>query len=306
MRDDPAQRSAKQGASPSLLPRAWVWLCLAAPLPALAEGGALPLHSRLTTSSMQSVAPLPAALSPLLPTAHTRLQGRLCGEFSPVASLPVFTAPGQSVLFPTAKRATGTAQSRTSKSFVMPVEGARMSSNFGSRRHPIRRVSHRHDGIDFAAPKGTPVVAAADGKVTFIGAQRRGFGNYIVIAHRYDSETLYAHLSATARDLRVGDLVKAGDHIGAVGQTGMATGPHLHFELRRNGDPVDPKPLLTRGTIKAIGGGTSAGQASGKDDCQSVAPAAPAWQVHWQPHGPATSIGTSGRVGGARWNFAPM
>lgn len=170
-----------------------------------------------------------------------------------------------------------------------------MTSNFGARNHPIRRVAHRHDGIDFAAPSGTPVVAAADGEVTFIGFQNRGFGRYVVIAHRYDSETLYAHLSATALGLRVGDTVRAGDEIGAVGRTGMATGPHLHFELRRGGNPIDPTPLLEAGGIITTADNTGATD----DDCQSVSDTVPSARANG-PNEPNRN------VGGARWNFAPL
>ncbi|MGC7402790.1 M23 family metallopeptidase [Pandoraea pneumonica] len=130
------------------------------------------------------------------------------------------------------------------KQFTMPVSYVRVSSAFGYRRHPVRGVWHGHSGVDLVAPAGTPVKAAAQGVVTFVGFERRGYGRYVVIKHRYDSETIYGHLSSTMSDLRVGMAVNAGQRIGAVGSTGMATGPHLHFELRRHGRSVDPMPLL--------------------------------------------------------------
>lgn len=121
-----------------------------------------------------------------------------------------------------------------------PVD-ARVSSAFGTRTHPISGERHHHAGVDFAAPAGTPVLAAADGVVEFAG-QRGGYGNLVVLRHPDGTETRYAH----QRDLavRAGDRVEAGAPLGTVGSTGRSTGPHLHFELRRDGVPVDPLPLL--------------------------------------------------------------
>lgn len=275
----------------------------------MAQGTALMAHQRLTPSPVVSAvfaSPTLSSLSSLSPTAPgvasaagaMTTSRAFCGAFStraPVSAL-MTTVAGHTGLFSMPKRAPTVSTPRTTRSFVMPVEGARITSTFGARRHPIRRVSHRHDGVDFAALVGTPVLAAADGEVTFIGYQGRGFGRYIVIAHRYDSETLYAHLSATARGLRVGDTVSAGDEIGAIGRTGMATGPHLHFELRRNGNPVDPSPLLSRGSIREVGAGVPNHAPPQVDACQRVLDAMPSWR-------PTTP---SARIGGVRWHVAPM
>lgn len=122
---------------------------------------------------------------------------------------------------------------------VIPVNGARLSSLFGQRKHPIRGVMRMHSGVDFAAPHGTPVHASAPGKIVFVGT-RRGYGKVIEIEHGSDMMTRYAHLSAFERGLKVGRSVEAGGQIGKVGATGLATGPHLHYEVRFNGDPVDP------------------------------------------------------------------
>lgn len=179
--------------------------------------------------------------------------------------------------------------SAQTKSFVMPVAGGRITSEFGTRRHPVRRVSHSHTGVDFAAPVGTPVRAAADGEVKFIGFQQYGYGRYIVISHRYGSETLYAHLSAVVEDLRVGDTVSTGERIGAIGRTGTATGPHLHFELRRNGNPVDPGPLLRQRAADAGGVGSDY-----QKTVLDVSPGAPTWVTY-------------GRAGVLpRWNYSPL
>lgn len=122
----------------------------------------------------------------------------------------------------------------------LPVQ-ARVSSAFGPRTHPITGERHEHSGIDFAAPAGSPVRAAGTGTVAFAG-ERGGYGNLVIIRHPDGAETYYAH----QRDLavRTGQIVAAGETIGTVGSTGRSTGPHLHFELRRGGRPVDPREAL--------------------------------------------------------------
>ncbi|WP_175960465.1 MULTISPECIES: M23 family metallopeptidase [Burkholderia] len=120
-----------------------------------------------------------------------------------------------------------------------PLRMIRATSSFGGRMHPIRGSWHEHNGIDLAAPTGTPVYAAAAGVVSRI-ATHRSYGKYVVVDHGASLETHYAHLSAFGADLRVGRRIAAGGYVGAVGQTGSATGPHLHFEVRRHGKPLDP------------------------------------------------------------------
>ncbi len=120
--------------------------------------------------------------------------------------------------------------------FIRPVNGA-IVSGFGMRFHPILKVNRMHNGVDIAAPYGTPIKAAADGEVIFAG-YRRGYGNTIIIDHGGGVATLYGHCSALA--VGEGTTVKQGQVIGYVGATGLATGPHLHFEVRRNGEPVNP------------------------------------------------------------------
>jgi murein DD-endopeptidase MepM/ murein hydrolase activator NlpD len=116
------------------------------------------------------------------------------------------------------------------------LEG-RVTSEFGWRSDPLTGAARFHRGIDIAAAYGREVPAAADGIVQFAGTQG-GYGNLVVLRHDNGSETRYAHLSHL--DVREGDVVKGGDVVGRVGQTGRATGPHLHFELREDGRPVDP------------------------------------------------------------------
>jgi murein DD-endopeptidase MepM/ murein hydrolase activator NlpD len=113
----------------------------------------------------------------------------------------------------------------------------RVTSEFGWRSDPITGAARFHRGIDIAAAYGREVPAAADGTVAFAGTQG-GYGNLVVVRHANGAETRYAHLSQL--DVREGDEVRAGDVVGRVGQTGRATGPHLHFELREAGQPVDP------------------------------------------------------------------
>lgn len=120
----------------------------------------------------------------------------------------------------------------------MPVDGARLSSRFGRRNHPILGYSRSHKGLDFAAPRGTPVYAAGDGVV--VRRHRNGsFGNYVRIMHGGGYETAYAHLSKYA-DIRAGARVRQGDLIGYVGATGLASGPNLHYEVLKKGEQVDP------------------------------------------------------------------
>ena len=123
--------------------------------------------------------------------------------------------------------------------FAQPVEGGRLSSVFGRRRHPVYGNVRMHTGVDFAAAYGTPVQAAAPGRVSFIG-RRKGFGRVVEITHGEVTMSRYAHLSATQKGLAVGGRVKAGNIIGNVGATGTATGPNLHYEVRVNGRPTDP------------------------------------------------------------------
>jgi murein DD-endopeptidase MepM/ murein hydrolase activator NlpD len=124
-----------------------------------------------------------------------------------------------------------------------PLEFSRISSGFSSARfHPILKTWRAHSGIDYAAPTGTRVKAAADGTVAFAGWQG-GYGNVVILQHQGRYSTVYGHLSSFAKGLRSGQRVSQGDIIGHVGATGMATGPHLHYEFRENGVQRDPLRL---------------------------------------------------------------
>ena len=121
-----------------------------------------------------------------------------------------------------------------------PVEFSRISSNFNPKRlHPIHNTVRPHNGVDLAAPTGTPVKSAAAGRVTFIG-WKHGYGKVIQIRHDSKNETLYAHLSGFKSNLKRGSTVDKGTTIGFVGMTGAATGPHLHYEFKVHGKPLNP------------------------------------------------------------------
>ncbi len=128
---------------------------------------------------------------------------------------------------------------------IVPVRGV-TTSGFGPRLHPILKQVRRHNGVDWRAPIGTPVYAAAAGKVTIAG-DGGGYGNVVYLDHGNGMETRYAHLNAFSPNARVGTQVKTGDVIGFVGTTGRSTGPHLHFELHVGGSPVDPMLFLGSG-----------------------------------------------------------
>jgi murein DD-endopeptidase MepM/ murein hydrolase activator NlpD len=125
-----------------------------------------------------------------------------------------------------------------------PVNGARLSSRYGSRRHPVLGYRRKHKGVDFAAPRGTPIMAAGTG--TIVRSSRFGtFGNYIRIKHTDGYSTAYAHLSKYARGVKKGRRVIQGQTIGYVGATGRVTGAHLHYEVLKNGRQINPMSLAT-------------------------------------------------------------
>jgi murein DD-endopeptidase MepM/ murein hydrolase activator NlpD len=130
-----------------------------------------------------------------------------------------------------------------------PMPYSRRTSGFGMREHPIFHTQRAHLGVDYAAPTGTPVITVADGVVVESGFSG-GFGNMVVVQHNARQSTVYAHLSKIG--VRKGQAVKQGDNLGAVGATGWATGPHLHFEFRINGRHVDPLTLAQQGSTEPI------------------------------------------------------
>ena len=120
-----------------------------------------------------------------------------------------------------------------------PLEFTRISSNFDmARKHPVLGFTRAHKGTDFAAPTGTPVKASGDGKIVFIGVHG-GHGNFIKVEHNGTYSTAYAHLNGYAKGMKLGSVVKQGQVIGYVGTTGVSTGPHLHYEVIKNGQYVN-------------------------------------------------------------------
>ncbi|WP_199555795.1 M23 family metallopeptidase [Sandaracinobacteroides hominis] len=126
-----------------------------------------------------------------------------------------------------------------------PVQGARQSSGFGMRFHPLLGYSRMHQGVDFAARAGTPILASAGGRVVLAG-WGGGYGNVVVLDHGKGMRTRYAHMQSIG--VRNGQQVSQGQQIGRVGSTGLSTGPHLHYEVWMNGKPVDPR------SVKLLGG----------------------------------------------------
>ena len=124
---------------------------------------------------------------------------------------------------------------------IQPVSNKdlnRIASGFGYRIDPVYKVKKLHAGLDFAAPIGTPIYATANGTIKEANFNEGGYGNYVVINHGYGYETLYGHMVRIKA--RVGNKVKRGEVIGWVGSTGKSTGPHCHYEVHKNGTPVDP------------------------------------------------------------------
>ena len=133
-----------------------------------------------------------------------------------------------------------------------PIDGARLSSGFGHRRHPILGYTRMHRGVDFAAPRGTPIYAAGKGTIEL--AQRQGaYGKYVRIRHNDIYKTAYAHMSRYGRGIRRGIRVRQGQIIGYVGTTGRSTGNHLHYEILRNGRKVNPMRIKMPSGRKLLG-----------------------------------------------------
>ena len=138
-------------------------------------------------------------------------------------------------------------QSKQRSLLSSPLEFSRVTSGFAMRMHPILNSWKQHKGVDYGAPTGTPIRAIGEGVVEFAGWQN-GYGNVIHIQHRNERSTVYAHLSRI--DVAKGQRVEQGAVIGAVGQTGWATGPHLHYEVKINGAQQDP--LLVAQSSEAV------------------------------------------------------
>ncbi|MDR2078018.1 MAG: M23 family metallopeptidase, partial [Rickettsiales bacterium] len=141
------------------------------------------------------------------------------------------------------------------------VDGARITSHYGSRRHPVLGYTRAHRGIDFAVPTGTPFYAAGNGVVKKVisgcrAGDRRcgnGYGNYLLIQHNNSYSSEYAHLLRVARNIRVGQHVRQGEVIGFVGNTGLTTGPHLHYGIIYNNERINPAKVKSVAYSKLSG-----------------------------------------------------
>ena len=114
----------------------------------------------------------------------------------------------------------------------------KLFSGFGMRLHPIHKIRKMHWGIDFSAPKGTPIYATGDGKVISVKQRKSGYGNHVIISHGFGYKSLYAHMHKIS--VKVGEKIKKGEVIGSIGSTGTSTAPHLHYEVIQNGKKVNP------------------------------------------------------------------
>lgn len=131
------------------------------------------------------------------------------------------------------------------KSLLMtPIDGARLSSGYGMRKHPVLGYNKMHKGMDFAAPRGTPIYASGNGVVTYAG-RKGSYGNYVKIRHRNGYSTAYAHMKAVKKGIRKGRKVNQGQVIGYVGTTGRSTGPHLHYEVLQGNRQINPRAVKT-------------------------------------------------------------
>ena len=133
-----------------------------------------------------------------------------------------------------------------------PINGARVSSGFGMRRHPILGYSKMHKGTDFAASTGTPILAAGNGTIAYFGV-KGGYGNYVQIRHNSDYSTAYGHASRFNKKFHLGSTVKQGDIVAYVGTTGRSTGPHLHFEVLYKGSQINPAKVKATSGLKLTG-----------------------------------------------------
>jgi murein DD-endopeptidase MepM/ murein hydrolase activator NlpD len=125
-----------------------------------------------------------------------------------------------------------------------PVEFSRISSRFGHRKHPILKTWRAHNGVDYAAARGTPIRSTAEGKVIHAG-KKGGYGNTVIVSHAGRFSTLYAHMTGFAKSIKRGARVQQGQVVGYIGSTGLATGPHLHYEFRLDGVHRNPLTFKT-------------------------------------------------------------
>lgn len=209
------------------------------------------LLEQIEAAAARSIGPLEQMLGAVGLDVETLLQGMRRsdsgrgGPFVPVeatlAALPAETSQQVTGVLGSLERIALLRQAAQHLPFGAPVRNLRVSSAFGPRRDPFNRRAAFHEGVDFPGPVGTPIYAPADGVVTFAGTQS-GYGRLVKIRHEFGFETVYAHLNRAR--VRVGDRVTRGQRIADKGNTGRSTGPHLHYEIRLRGRPLDPMTFI--------------------------------------------------------------
>jgi len=195
------------------------------------------LDARLRTLSTQSGQSLGLVAVAVLAMAAAPLS-------VPVGDDPVSATNGGPVAPPVVAVAEPAGPVTREIRFEAPLKGYPINSRFGMRRLGGEGAARPHNGVDMAAPTGTSVFSAAEGVVTRTGYQPEGYGHFVEVAHPNGMTTLYAHMSRV--DVATGMAVSGGDRLGLVGSTGYSTGPHLHFEVRRGGTPINPLRVLDR------------------------------------------------------------
>ena len=158
-----------------------------------------------------------------------------------VAAAALFAAPAQASEVSDAVAESAPVVAVRTIAFSAPIVGYETNSRFGLRRLSFERRARMHEGLDYAAPSGTPILAAAEGEVIRTGTSA-SYGRFVEIQHPNDVTSFYAHMSRIGAS--EGQRVAAGEHIGDVGSTGRSTGPHLHFEIRRDGEQINPEDFL--------------------------------------------------------------
>lgn len=165
--------------------------------------------------------------------------------FGVAASAPAQASPMPSLSGPALNALQRAPSAVRALAFAAPVRGVRVNSVFGLRRLSAEKAARMHEGVDYAAPQGTPVLAAAHGRVVAAGASP-SYGRFVELAHPNGVTSFYAHLSRVASGVAVGATLAEGDAVGAVGSTGRSTGAHLHFEIRQAGRKLDPQSFIGR------------------------------------------------------------
>ncbi len=173
-----------------------------------------------------------------------------------------------------------------------PLPNGRLNDGFGWRIHPVLHVRKHHNGVDYDAPIGSPIVAAGDGVVELISYQK-GYGKYVRIRHQGGYSTTYAHLASAKKGLKVGDRVKQGDVIAYVGSTGYSTGPHLYYELKVGDQYVDPLTARLNAGEKLTGSSLN----SFREEIDHVGQIVNEMKLPVMPAAPEVTKSTSGKGG---------